>query len=158
MAKKFLPRLGITLMLGAALFQASCGTILYPERRGQPHGRLDLGVVALDGICLVLFLVPGIIAFAVDFATGAIYLPPEPVYGGPMFSKAPHEIRVDPAELTTRKVEEIVREQTGKKINLEPGSYRAMPLESLDDLNPENVAGLEAEARPAQVIFRASDK
>jgi hypothetical protein len=158
MAKKSLTRLGIMLMLGAAIFQASCGTILYPERRGQPHGRLDIGVVALDGIGLILFLVPGIIAFAVDFATGAIYLPPEPSYGGAMFGKAAHEIRVDPAELTTQKVEEIVREQTGRKVNLEPGSYRAMPLKSLDDLSPDSVAGLEAETRPAQVIFRASDR
>lgn len=54
---------------------AGCGTILYPERRGQTGGRLDVGVVALNGIGLLLFLLPGVIAFAVDFSTGAIYLP-----------------------------------------------------------------------------------
>ena len=31
--------------------------------------------VALNGIGLLLFLLPGVIAFAVDFSTGAIYLP-----------------------------------------------------------------------------------
>ncbi|MEE2879623.1 MAG: hypothetical protein VX593_11510 [Pseudomonadota bacterium] len=54
---------------------AGCGTILYPERRGQTGGRLDTAVVILDGLGLLLFLVPGIIAFAVDFGSGAIYLP-----------------------------------------------------------------------------------
>ena len=54
---------------------AGCGTILYPERRGQTGGRLDIGVVALNGLGLLLFLVPGVVAFAVDFSTGAIYLP-----------------------------------------------------------------------------------
>src|SRR5436190_10407641 len=54
---------------------AGCGTLLYPERRGQQAGKLDCGVILLDGLGLLLFFVPGIIAFAVDFATGAIYLP-----------------------------------------------------------------------------------
>lgn len=62
-----------TTALAAPL--AGCGTILYPERRGQTGGRLDTAVVLLDGLGLLLFLVPGIIAFAVDFGTGAIYLP-----------------------------------------------------------------------------------
>jgi hypothetical protein len=52
-----------------------CGTILYPERRGQDRGRLDATVIILDGVGLFFFFVPGVIAFAVDFATGAIYLP-----------------------------------------------------------------------------------
>lgn len=64
------------IVLAAILFQtASCGTILYPERRGQRAGRIDPGVAILDGIGLLFFLVPGVVAFAVDFATGAIYLP-----------------------------------------------------------------------------------
>jgi hypothetical protein len=52
-----------------------CGTILYPERHGQDRGRLDATVIILDGVGLFFFLVPGVIAFAVDFVTGAIYLP-----------------------------------------------------------------------------------
>ncbi|NNL57519.1 MAG: polyribonucleotide nucleotidyltransferase [Pseudomonadales bacterium] len=54
---------------------AACGTILYPERRGQAQGQLDTGVVILDALGLLLFFVPGVIAFAVDFANGTIYLP-----------------------------------------------------------------------------------
>ena len=54
---------------------AACGTIFYPERRGQIQGNIDPGVAALNAIGLLFYLVPGIVAFAVDFATGAIYLP-----------------------------------------------------------------------------------
>src|SRR5262245_1704793 len=50
-------RIAGTLTVSGAVFLASCGTVLYPERRGQPAGRLDVGVVALDGIGLLLFLV-----------------------------------------------------------------------------------------------------
>jgi len=54
---------------------AGCGTILYPERKGQEDGRIDPGIAVLDGLGLLFFIIPGVIAFAVDFTTGAIYLP-----------------------------------------------------------------------------------
>src|SRR5260370_41787144 len=88
-----------------ALQTASCGTLLYPERRGQPAGRLDIGVVALDGVGLLVFLVPGVIAFVVDFATGAIYLPPGYATMVPSTGTELRQVRVDPAELTPRRVE-----------------------------------------------------
>jgi hypothetical protein len=53
----------------------ACGTILYPERRGQDSGQIDVGVAALNAVGLLFFLVPGVVAFGVDFITGAIYLP-----------------------------------------------------------------------------------
>lgn len=54
---------------------AGCGTLIYPERKGQRGGRIDLGIVVLDGISLLFFVIPSIIAFAVDFYNGTIYLP-----------------------------------------------------------------------------------
>lgn len=51
----------------------SCGTILYPERRGRTGGRIDPAVVVMDGLLCLVFLLPGVIAFAVDFGSGAIY-------------------------------------------------------------------------------------
>lgn len=49
---------------------------MYPERRHQPRShQIDWKVAALDGLGLLLFFVPGVIAFVVDFYTGAIYLP-----------------------------------------------------------------------------------
>ncbi|BFM48797.1 hypothetical protein [Marinomonas sp. THO17] len=53
----------------------ACGTLLYPDRRGLSHGPIDAGVVALNAIGLLLFFVPGVVAFGVDFVTGTIYLP-----------------------------------------------------------------------------------
>lgn len=53
----------------------ACGTILYPERKGQTSGRLDVGVVLLNSVGLLLYFIPGVIAFAVDFSNGTIYLP-----------------------------------------------------------------------------------
>ncbi|MBI5024231.1 MAG: hypothetical protein HZC18_04435 [Candidatus Omnitrophica bacterium] len=46
---------------------APCGTVLYPERRNQKVGRIDVGAALLDGFWLLAGLIPGIIAFAVDF-------------------------------------------------------------------------------------------
>jgi len=66
--------LAMSAISGAAAL-SGCGTILYPERRGQTGGRIDVGVAVLDGVGLLLFLVPGLVAFAIDFSTGAIYLP-----------------------------------------------------------------------------------
>jgi hypothetical protein len=152
-------RIAGTLTVGGAVFLASCGTLLYPERRGQPAGRLDVGVVLLDGIGLLVFLVPGIIAFAVDFSTGAIYLPPEYAMFDPGRAGMGADLRkiqVDPAELTPERVEAIVREQTGKAVSLQPGAYRAIKLQKLDQFTPEVVASLGADPHAAQVIFRAS--
>lgn len=53
-----------------------CGTLLHSDRVGRHHSRdLDWQIVACDALGLVLFFIPGVIAFAVDFYTGAIYLP-----------------------------------------------------------------------------------
>jgi hypothetical protein len=139
-----------------AMFLASCGTILYPERRGQPVGRLDIGVVALDGIGLLLFLIPGVIAFAVDFATGAIYLPPQCATNAPGMDAELRKVQVNPSQLTPERVAAIVGEQTGKSVSLQPGEYRAMALQRLDQFTPEAVAELQADPHAARVIFRAS--
>ncbi len=60
------------------VFQAGCGTLLYPERQGQERGdKLDPTVLILNGIGLFFFVIPGLVSFAVDFNTGALYLPSE---------------------------------------------------------------------------------
>lgn len=62
--------------MAAASLLSSCGTLIYPDRVNQKQrGKIDPTIVILDGIGLFLFLVPGLVAFAVDFATGAIYFP-----------------------------------------------------------------------------------
>lgn len=65
----------------------ACGTLLYPERRGQTKGTIDVGVAVLDAVGLLFFFVPGVVAFGVDFVTGAIYLP-----GGKVATLTPDEM------------------------------------------------------------------
>src|SRR4030067_3820528 len=67
----------LKMLIGAARIaqSAGCGTIMYPERRGQKAGKIDVAVAALDAVGLLFFIIPGVIAFAVDFNNGTIYLP-----------------------------------------------------------------------------------
>ncbi|MDA3797930.1 MAG: hypothetical protein PF692_02500 [Kiritimatiellae bacterium] len=123
--------MGLTVMLSAT----SCGTIIYPERRGQSAGNIDVGVAVLDGIGLLFFLVPGIIAFAVDFTTGAIYIPSG-------FSK----VDIQPSDLqdakivqaksglTRHDIEAVVAKETGMKIDLKSSITKVARVSSDDDL------------------------
>lgn len=125
------------LLAGGSLGPIGCGTLMYPERHGQPHSRdIDWKVVALDGLGLVLFFVPGVIAFVVDFATGSIYLPPEPCPPGSPSHPCPppnalSRIEVAPTELDARKIEAVVAEHAGKRIVLERPGSRVSPLPAL---------------------------
>jgi hypothetical protein len=74
-----------------------CGTIFYPERRNQhPVGRVDVGVVVMNALWLLVGVVPGIAAFAVDLATGALYHPPKS--GGSSQSGALDHLSVPPGQ------------------------------------------------------------
>lgn len=116
-------------VLGTSL--SGCGTILYPERRGQPAGPLDWEIVALDAIGLILFFVPGVIAFAVDFSNGTIYLPPGGYGYGYQHGKPPETLRVIPTgrdDLTLARVEQIVSAESGTPVQLLPGEFTSQPL------------------------------
>ena len=137
---------------GLAMHLASCGTILHPERRGQPPGRLDPGIVILDAVGLLLFFIPGIIAFAVDFSNGTIYLPPE-------YSAAPEAgpqelrtVRLSSGELTPEGIADVVERQTGRSVRLEAGSYRAERLSSLEEFSAATLQRLRGLAG-ANVMF-----
>ncbi|SEP01278.1 MULTISPECIES: polyribonucleotide nucleotidyltransferase [unclassified Pseudomonas] len=65
------------VLVASLLTQISaCGSIFYPDRRGQIDGKIDPAIAALDAVGLLFYIIPGLIAFAVDFATGAIYFEP----------------------------------------------------------------------------------
>lgn len=68
-------RWGVLAIIAAMLNIAACGYWIYPERQGLRGEHVDGTVVALDAIGLLFFVLPGVIAFAVDFSTGCIYLP-----------------------------------------------------------------------------------
>lgn len=119
---------------GTVCSAAGCGTILYPERRGQSGGQLDWGVVMLDGIGLILFFIPGLIAFAVDFATGAIYLPPREEYQFSSANKptALKRVTVEARPLSPAEIAQAVSAETGRSVTLEEGTYFTTELSDLD--------------------------
>ena len=109
-----------------------CGTILHPERKGQSAGRIDAGIAILDGIGLLCFLIPGIIAFAVDFNNGTIYLP-----GGSRGSldlEHIDQITFDPRHITLPGLERIIEEHTGTAVKLDQSNVRITELASTDDM------------------------
>ncbi len=109
-----------------------CGTLMYPERRGQKDGRLDIGIVALDTIGLLFFLIPGIVAFAVDFHEGTIYLPM-----GARSSLDRTDIKVarfDPKHANAATIEEIIWKETGHRVKLNQANAQVARLESLGEM------------------------
>lgn len=125
---------------------SGCGTLLYPERRGQRAGRLDWKVVALNGVGLLFFFIPGVIAFAVDFLNGTIYLPDESVPCEPPHLPAPvsekksgkrrisglRPVKIPRKDLTPKRIEEVIAQYTGKTISLEKDDYHTQEMESID--------------------------
>ena len=67
--------LGGVLVASLLAQLTACGSIFYPERRGQIDGHIDPALAALDAIGLLFYIIPGLIAFGIDFTTGAIYFP-----------------------------------------------------------------------------------
>lgn len=126
-------RIGAAGLLGLV---AGCGMILHPERRNQPPGGgIDWPIFALDTVGLLLFFIPGVIAFAVDFSTGAIYLPPNQ-YGSaepPRKDRSLVTINVPQKELSQQRLEQVASQHTGREVRLIAGAYDTAPLSKLDD-------------------------
>ena len=123
-----------------------CGTVLHPERRGQAAGPLDWKIVALDAVGLLFFFVPGVVAFAVDFSNGTIYLPSE-AYGSADRRRSSPELRqlkVPAAEMTYSRIENVVSEQVGQEVRLSLGKYQTRELQSIDDFWDANQAFTDA--------------
>jgi len=129
------------LVTGMTVQLAACGTLLYPERRGQRSGRIDVGVAVLDGIGLLFFIIPGVIAFAVDFSTGAIYLP-----GGHRASTGTEGIKivkVKPEQLRTLdNIKDIVVKETGIPETIDMKTAQVSPMDRPEDI-PDQIGKLE---------------
>ena len=108
------------LLVCVVLNCCSCGTLMHPERKGQQSGRIDSKVAILDGIGLLFFLVPGVIAFAVDFSNGTIYLPPGQTSMLDPSEGTEHMIAVSLPEgpVTEELIEAAILEHTGKSVEL----------------------------------------
>ena len=128
-------RLLIVLLTCTLTFQSlACGTFLHPERVGQTRGRLDPAIVALDAAGLLLFLVPGLIAFGIDFYNGTIYLP-EHEYRGQSPDAIPADgwtaIPLDREINSPEEMEAYLSEKTGQQIRLDQSYLRVTKHESL---------------------------
>ncbi len=81
----------------------------------------------------MLFLVPGVIAFAVDFHNGAIFLPTHN-YGDLDANRNDELLAIEVAknDLTQESVERVVSEHAEQKIALGPGKYHFKPLPGIE--------------------------
>ena len=110
-------------VIGGALVAAlltqltACGTLFYPERRGQIEGKVDPVIVALDAIGILFYVIPGLIAFGVDFATGAIYYP-----GGTTAQVAPEKLQKAvgaDGKVDNAKLQAILESELGQRLPLD---------------------------------------
>jgi hypothetical protein len=145
-------RVGYLLAIVLAVQVSGCGTLLYPERKGQKDGRLDTTVVLLDGVGLLFFIIPGLIAFLVDFNNGTIYLPGtagEHGLGsgdGHSSLTTPDGTRwitahVGPGRLDAATIRAVVGEKTGVWLALDDPRLQVLPVERGSDLPVDEVRG-----------------
>jgi len=107
----------------------ACGTILHPERKGQRGGgEIDVGVAVLDGIGLLFFIIPGVIAYAVDFSNNTIYLPRG------HRSHRLVKIHVD-GKMDQAAIESVLQDKLGRDANLHQPGVEIVKLSSVDDLD-----------------------
>jgi hypothetical protein len=66
---------GVALATAICVLSAyvGCGYILHPERRGNTGGTIDGVTLVLDILWFIPGIIPGVVALAVDFSSGAIY-------------------------------------------------------------------------------------
>ena len=110
-----------------------CGTLMYPERRGQRGGRLDVGVTILDAVGLLFFIIPGVIAFCVDFSNGTIYLPSR----GPVVIERVSQLRqikFDPKHTSLASIVRIIKNETGYEVKLNQDNMKVAKLRSVNDM------------------------
>lgn len=133
-------RLLTPLLLAIYLCASSgCGVLLYPERQGQKQGKLDVGVVALDGIGLFFFVVPGLIAFAIDFYQGTIYLPNTGFSDIESMKNNSQSIKVD-GPINKASIEQAIFEATGKKVDIADGQVQIFDIQQKQALSAEQIA------------------
>lgn len=117
-----------TLIISTLLYNlTACGTILYPERKGQQSGRIDVGIAVLDGIGLLFFLIPGVIAYAVDFSTGTIYLPSGKRHSSlePSLNTNDMEaVYVGKENLSEENIKTVIYSHTGKMVDMHDPSIK----------------------------------
>lgn len=106
---------------------AGCGSIFYPDRRGQIDGQIDPVIAGLDAVGLLFYIVPGVVALGVDFTTGAIYFPKNRYTLSP---QQLHNAWDESGQLDRRKLQQLIEQETGRSISLTTPEMRMEPLTS----------------------------
>ena len=132
MFKKLVKTLYVLICVVLIVQLTGCGTIIHPERKGQKSGRIDVGIAVLDGIGLLFFLIPGIIAYAVDFNNGTIYLPG--TSRSSLDIKNIKQVKFDSKHCTNATIEKIIKEKTGYTVKLDQDNIQVYRLKSVDDM------------------------
>ncbi len=65
------------VFLALAIFAVSaCGTLLKPNQVGKRHSsKIDTKIAVLNAVGLLFGIIPGVVAFAVDYYNGTLFLP-----------------------------------------------------------------------------------
>jgi hypothetical protein len=130
------------MVLGTTLIAlVGCGTLFHPERKGQIGGRIDPAIAFANGVGLLFFIVPGVVAYAVDFSNGTIYLP----RGNDAASV--ESLRLDET-MDVASLERLLSEKSGKPVSLDDRLLRVEEVASLDEaLALMRMAGIDDEQR-----------
>ncbi|ASK19220.1 MULTISPECIES: hypothetical protein [unclassified Halomonas] len=104
---------------------SGCGTLFHPERKGQMSGNVDPVVAIANGVGLLFFIVPGVIAYAVDFSNGTIYLPSA--------SSASVDIHHLDDAMDVASLEKLLSDKAGQPVSLENELLMMEEVASLDE-------------------------
>nr|WP_298059091.1 hypothetical protein [uncultured Halomonas sp.] len=113
-------------VVGVSIVSLSgCGTLFHPERKGQMSGDIDPVVAIANGVGLLFYIVPGVIAYAVDFSNGTIYLPGR--------SSASVDVHHFYEAMDVASLEKLLSEKAGQPVNLESELVMIEEMGSLDE-------------------------
>ena len=104
---------------------SGCGTLFHPERKGQMSGNVDPVVAIANGVGLLFFIVPGVIAYAVDLSNGTIYLPSA--------SSASVDIHHLDDAMDVASLEKLLSDKAGQPVSLENELLMMEEVASLDE-------------------------
>ncbi|MCA8996125.1 MAG: hypothetical protein KDA80_04050 [Planctomycetaceae bacterium] len=131
---------------------------MYPERIGQARrGPIDWKVAGLDGLFLLLFFLPGVIAFAIDWWNGTLFLPNgcysnnDEVPGEPF-----RRVELGPKP-TLKQIAAAIHRETGQEIDLESGEYYTEEISSLNEFDLAHTR-LLAQHESGELIYRCQSK
>lgn len=113
-------------VVGASIIALTgCGTLFHPERKGQLSGQIDPVVAIANGVGLLFFIVPGVIAYAVDFSNGTIYLPSN--------NSASVDVLHLDRDLNLASLEKLLSDKAGQPVSLESELVMIEKMSNLEE-------------------------